>query len=144
MFRILFALLFSMSALANDRVEQLFLWKISEELKLSVKEEKEITSFIQELNQKKSSLNKDLDSITAEFKDAKNKEPLLKKYRSLLVDYNQISLNELDGVQKILGKTKAMQYLYLKNDFTMKIKSIFSASEKEKKTTLPDPKVIEE
>jgi len=133
-----------MSALANDRVEQLFLWKISEELKLSVKEEKEITSLIQGLNQKKSTLNKELDSISTEFKDAKNKEPLLKKYRSLLMEYNQISLNELDGVQKILGKTKTMQYLYLKTDFTMKIKSLFSAAEKEKKTTLPDPKVIEE
>lgn len=143
---LLWAFLFPLTSLASNRVEELFLWKLSEELKLTVKEEKEITKLIQDLNQKKSKVSQNMDQLMVGVKTAKNQKEFLTKYRSYLSDYNQISLSEFDGVKKILGSEKTLQYFYVKNDLSQKIKHMLSGTsgpDKDKKP-LPEPKVIEE
>lgn len=131
---------------AGNRMEELFIWKLSEELKLNVKEEKEITKLIQELNQKKAKISQNMDQLMTSAKDHKHQKEFLAKYRVNLAEYNQISLTEFDGVQKILGSEKTLQYFSVKNDLSQKIKQMLSGSngpEKDKKQ-LPEPKVIEE
>ena len=45
--------IFASSAFSQNRVEQLFLWKLSDELNLTVSEEKKLTQIVQTMNQKK-------------------------------------------------------------------------------------------
>jgi len=139
-FSFLFSLIFfSLSCFAGNRMEDLFLWKISEELKLTVKEEKELTKLIQELNQKKTKISRNMDLLVANSKSTH-----LEKYRNLLTEYNQISVLELDGVKKILGPEKTMKYFFVKNELSQKIKVMLSGGSEKGKKNLPEPKVIEE
>jgi hypothetical protein len=146
-----FALLLSLQLWASsNRVEELFIWKISEVLKLSVKEEKELAQLIRELNVKKAQASQEVDAILQKM-TAQPEKDILKKYRSALIAYNDISLVELERVKKILGETKAVKYLAAKSELSQKIRSILANPEKaseqleetvDKKQPLPEPKLI--
>jgi predicted membrane chloride channel (bestrophin family) len=128
-------------------VEELFIWKISDEMKLSVPDEKAFSDFIRKMNQKKSECNDDIQNVLkklSEAKDLKEKEKLLKEHRKALKVYNDLTLEEVDQMQKIFGSEKAAQYFVLKNDLTNKLKSMLASPEKAAKTPLPPPRIIEE
>ena len=62
-------LLFTLSATAQvapdsrkSYLEDIFIWKVSDELKLSVREEKKFQEIQKDLNKKKSNLNKEIQS----------------------------------------------------------------------------------
>jgi hypothetical protein len=139
---------------SKNKVEELFIWKISDELKLSIPDEKKVSDLIRTLNQKKSKSSEDLQENLkrlAEAKVLKEKEKLLLEQKRLLRTYNDLSLEEADQIQKILGVEKAAQYFVLKNDLTNKLKSVLlspdssKASEKiEKAEKLAPPQIIEE
>lgn len=140
----------------KNRVEDLFIWKISEELKLSVKEEKEITNLIKDLNDKKAAVSEQIQKIIFEMaKSPEKNKKLLLDYRLALKRYNDISIEELDRLQKILSAEKSTQYFVVKSDLSQKIRSVLAVSsdkqtemkalDKKKETgPLPDPKIIEE
>lgn len=127
-------------------LEDIVIWKISDELKLTAKEEKTFTEINKNLNKSKSEINKKLSAITLELNDT-NTEELLKQYRKNLIEYNQISLNEYDSIKKLLGTKRFVSYLKIKNELNVKIKSLIigekSGDKKEMPIKpLPPPKVI--
>ena len=141
----------------TSRVDELFIWKISEELKLSVKEEKEISNLITELNNRKTSSNERIDGIIKSLAMAdsdQQAQKFLKDYKGALLDYNKISVDEVAQVQKVLPKSKAAKYFVVKSDLSKRIRSLLSAPErsherqwertKVEKIPLGDPKIIEE
>lgn len=128
-------------------VEDIFIWKISDELKLTVPEEKKFTEISKSLNKKKSELNKKINE--AVLKLSKNSsEEQLQNYKKLLQDYNQLNIVEFDSMKKLLGNQKFINYIKIKYELTNKIKSaILSDKNSEepinKQTApLPPPKVI--
>jgi len=121
---------------------------MSEELKLNPVEEKRFTETVKALNQKKSDLNKDLqDSLAAMSKAEtdKQKADQLKSYKKTLHAYNQLSEEEVEKVQGMLGVARTVQYLQIKQDLTNRIKTMLISPDANKaKPALPAPKVIEE
>lgn len=133
----------------NHKFEDLFIWKVSDELKLSVPEEKSFSDFIRGLNQKKSQLNdqiqETLKKLSATTSQKKATDQLVAQYRTQLKALNNLNVEEIDQIKKILGSEKVAQYLVLKNDLATQLKAKLSAPDPTKpKTDLPAPKIIEE
>lgn len=147
-----FLLFFSSNGRSSPQksyIEDVFIWKISDELKLSAQEEKKFTEINRALNKKKSELNNKIQ-LTVKGLGANSSEATLNKYKKLIQEYNQLSISEFDSVKKLLGRKKFISYLKIKNELTSKIRSILisekSNDEKAEANInpLPPPKVIVE
>ncbi len=140
---------------SKNRVEELFIWKVSDELKLSVPEEKSFSILIKGLNQRRTLVNENLQDIVkqlAESRTTKEKEKLLLEQKRQLRNYNELSLEEADRVQKLFGIDRAAQYFVIKSDLTNRLKTVLASPEKTTAPTAPPaapvklgpPQVIEE
>lgn len=134
----------------RNKVEELFLWKIADELKLSVPEEKFLSEFLKSLTEKKNKLNErtkeNLKEISESSGDRQKTEKLLLEHKKLIKSYNDLAFDEIDQIQKKLGSQKLARYLVLKNDLTNKLKTLLSSPEKSSPSNpkLSSPQVIEE
>ena len=146
----------SLNSFANDNatearkthLEDIFIWKMSDELKLSAKEEKSFTEILKKLNKEKSDLSRKIQMMADDLND-NTSEATLKTYKKLIQDYNNCALKEFEAVQKLLGNKKFVQYLKVKNELSNKMKSILIGEKiTDKRETaskpLPKPKVIVE
>jgi hypothetical protein len=137
-----FVLSGSWAEASKNRLEELFIWKVSEELKLSVPEEKQFSDTVRELNLKRFNLNEEIQKHLLAMSSA---EPLKAKgnlvlYRQALKKYQDVNLEEIDRIQKILGPQKTNQYFALKNDLSQKLKNMISNPEKSKEEKSKDEK----
>lgn len=135
-------------------LEDIFIWKMTDELKLSIPEERKFSEIQKNLNKRKLDLNKSIQNSIETLADLKNKSNFqintqLNQHHKLLKRYNHVALEEFEAMRKILGPNKFVEYLRIKNDLTNKMKSLL-AGENEKKDlkeekpsfVLPPPKVI--
>jgi hypothetical protein len=135
------------SEIRRNHIEDIFIWKISDELKMSVKEEKAFTEINKSLNKKKYDLNRQIQELARQL-NAKSPqlESKLKDYRKLLAEYNQLSLAEYDSIKKLLGSQKFADYIRVKSELNAKLRSILAGErnvdKKEATVKLPPPKVI--
>ena len=132
----------------RNKVEEFLIWKLSDELKLTAKEEKEFTEIIKKLNAQKAEQNRILQDSIEKMKKAseKNRSEELARYRKALTAYNHVSEEEFDELKPLLGNERLAQYLYIKQDLAARIKSMLITPEAngKAKPTLPQPKLIEE
>ena len=131
----------------KNKIEELFIWKISDELRLSTKEEKSFTDLFRELSQKKMALGHSQDEtitrLAATTKD-KERNQLLTDYRQQMTEYNKIQTREFDEIKKLLGPERLAKYLSVKRELTNKVKTLLTEKSEKKEADLPPPKVIEE
>ena len=129
----------------KSHLEDIFIWKMSDELKLTAKEEKQFTDINKALNKKKSELNKKIQDSVQNLNETSS-EAYLKNHKKLLQEYNQVSIAEFDSIKKLLGNKKFVSYLKIKNELTTKVKSMLigerSSEKKEFNAKLPSPKII--
>jgi hypothetical protein len=131
----------------KNKIEELFIWKISDELKLSPKEEKSFSDLFTELSKKKSEITHEQDDLLNKLAAAatdKERSHLLAEYRKQVLDANKIQLREFDELKKILGPERLGKYFHVKRDLTNKVKSLLTEKGEKKESDLPPPKVIEE
>lgn len=134
----------------KNSVEDIFIWKVSDELKLSATEEKKFADIHRELNKQKMQLSAQLQRLSFQSKEnpqlSKNKASVvIKEYRKTLLAYNNLSVQELDKIKALLGDIKFLDYLAIKQDINLKLKSLVLGEEsKGKPTKLPPPQIIEE
>ncbi|WP_295901174.1 hypothetical protein [uncultured Bdellovibrio sp.] len=133
----------------RNQLEELLIWKMSDELKLTPVEEKKFTDIVQGLNKKKSELNQSLQASIEKMSKAdtaKAKEEELGHYRKALQNYGRLSEEEFDKLKPLLGAQRMVQYLQIKQDLTNRIKTMLANPETQKgpKPSLPQPKLIEE
>ncbi len=129
-----------------NKIEDLFIWKISDELKLSTSEEKKFGEIFKKLNKKKSDLVHEHDDIMARLAKVEGKDlkDVLKKYRDNLAETNKIPMQEFDEIKKLFGEDRIAKYLQVKRDLTNKVKNLLTEKTERKESELPPPKVIEE
>lgn len=140
------------ASVKKSYLEDIFIWKMSDELKLTAKEEKQFTDISKSLNKRKADLNRQIqDAIHGLQSDKAGEKTLeedLRRYKKLLQEYNQVSITEYDSVKRLLGPQKFVSYLKIKNDLTSKVKSILIGDKgperRETGARLPSPKVIVE
>jgi hypothetical protein len=139
----------------KNQVEDIFIWKISDELQLSAKQEKEFGDIHRSLNKKKSEITEEIKLTQSDIR--KNEKPLSKaeqlkliqKNRQLLQQLNQLNVDEFDSMKKLLGPEKFLSYLFLKQEINTKFKSMVLGrpAEKQKdgeKSKATEPVVVEE
>ncbi len=132
----------------KTHLEDIFIWKMSDELKLSVQEERQFTDINKQLNRKKSAINRKIQSSVQSLSEA-DSDAALKKHKKLIQEYNDLSVSEFESLKKLLGTKKFISYLKLKNELNSKVKSILigeksNARDESKTKNLPPPKVIVE
>lgn len=114
----------------KNQVEDIFIWKISDELQLSAKQEKEFGDIHRQLNKKKSELTEQLKQLQTDHR--KNQPPLSKleqvqliqKNKKILIQLNQLNIDEFESMKKLLGNEKFLSYLFLKQEINTKFKSM--------------------
>lgn len=133
----------------RNQLEELLIWKMSDELKLSATEEKKFTEIVQGLNLKKAGINHALQESVQKMEKAsslKSKNEELSRYRKALANYTRLNEEEFDKLKSLLGVERMVQYLYIKQDLTNRIKTMLTNPESGSngRKTLPQPKLIEE
>lgn len=149
----IFLLVFSISFFAEasnpkNKLEELLIWKMSDELKLNSVQEQEFAGVIRTLNASKAVFAKDLQKSLenmSKTKDNKLKEKELENYSQILRKMNQLNEDEVKDMKRVLGVEKLVEYLLLKQDIAARIKSsLTNSSESPKIKELPSPKIIEQ
>lgn len=128
----------------KNKTEEIYIWKLSDELKLSATEEQTFSDFIREMNRRRYGLNQAIQdniAMMSKVKSKSEKEKLLLAHKNLLKNFNEINLDEVEKISKMLGAEKGTQYFVLKNEMNSKFKELLLSSDKKKEITTP-PKII--
>lgn len=133
---------------ANNKVEELFIWKISEELKLNPAEEKQFSENFKNLNQRKLVLNTEIQAQVQNatgLKTEKQHKEFLENYKKNLGKMHRISQDEISSMSKIFGIPRTVQYLQVKQELSSKVKTLLTQPSDVKikdKKSYPNPKLI--
>lgn len=134
----------------RNRIEELFLWRVSDSLGLSPSEEaafKKIMSHVREERTKRSEQVEDVLKNLEKETGAKGRDKLLIQYKNAVKHYNASHLEEIEQIEKLLGGERLARYLVLKDHLLNKLKgALADASLRDKglKTKVKDPKIIQE
>ena len=115
---------------AELRLEELFIWKASEELKLPPLQEQKFTDIIHKLGVRKRNAAEILNRVSRELDSVKTKleaEHSLKRYHEALKEYQAIQLAEFDQLKSLFGAEKLARYIVVKTELSEKLKTLLSA-----------------
>lgn len=152
----IFILVFFLQAHAQkNSIEDIFIWKVSDELQFTAKQEKQFSDIHKSLNAKKLKLNDAQTQLVKQLNQKSLSETELKKhlqnFRQNLLQLNEISLQEFEQTRKALGDKKMGEYLVFKQELAEKFKSLLVDQknkpkdiESKKTSELATPAVIEE
>lgn len=131
----------------RQRLEQLFVWRVSDRLQLSTQEENRFSGEFKKLSDEKMKLSQDLDSLLDQMEaakdDKKKSSDLLREYGVTLKKYTQSQNKELEVMEHLLGPRKMVQYVLLKREMTQKFKDVLTQSSGSG-PVLKEPQVIQE
>lgn len=131
---------------AKNKTEEIYIWKLSDELKLSTKEEQTFSEYIRDINKKRMTINQSIQENIQQMSKVKSKneqEKLLNQHKSLLKKFSELNLDEVEKISKLLGPEKGVQYFVLKNEMNSRFKELLLTSDRKKEITTP-PKIIEQ
>jgi len=137
---------------SRDRLEQLFVWKVSDSLNLNDDEESKLNEALTSVNRKKQDASRRIQSLVTKMSDKRvgsdKAEDLLNDYRDALKEYNSCQETELEKVEAVIGSKRMGQYIVIKHKFSDKLKSVLSqnssANSQTKPKNLKAPSIIEE
>jgi Spy/CpxP family protein refolding chaperone len=112
------------------RLEELFIWKTSEELKLGPAEEQKFTDVVHDLNKRRREANARMDDALAALASAKTKaesEKALSAHRAALRETQNVQNAELDRLRPLLGSEKLARYIVTKSSILEKLKTMLAA-----------------
>lgn len=131
-----------------NRFQELFIWKVSEELKLSVKKEQEFSKLIRNSNSQREKNRAEIDGILVKMKSVKSdreSKSLVAAYQKAWSTYYKTRESELEQIIKVLGPLKTAKYLVVRDKVTQGLKLILAdPKSKQSPKTLAKPKIIEE
>ncbi len=141
----------SSTVVKRNSVEDIFIWKMSDELKLSAADEKKFSEIHKTLNRKKIEIQNKINEISYFIKqeptlDKSRIKKAINEYRKTLNQYNYLSTEEVNKMIDLLGERKFLEYLSIKQDINQKLKSLVIGDDLQKNHVkpLPPPKIIEE
>jgi hypothetical protein len=113
----------------NQRIDDLFVWMVSEKLQLKPNVEGEFASVFKELSKRKQELSEkaeeQIESILKQPNPDRRKK-MIEEYRGTLVELGQIQVQEVERFSKVLGDEKFVQYLAAKQELGKKIRTLVS------------------
>lgn len=151
----LMCLFLTVAASANDvdknraRVEELFLWKVSDALALDSKQEIEFSKIMKKLREDKARLDGQMEDVLRKIdaqKDEKAQISLLEEYKGYLREYSSYQSREIEQLDKLLGPQKVAKYLVLKEKLINRLKGALVDAGKvaDSKVKAKKPKIVHE
>jgi flagellar motility protein MotE (MotC chaperone) len=137
----------------KGRLEQLYLWKVSDRLNLNAEQEARFKTIYKEITDNRARLSGEMDKCLGQIEKSKGNaaevQKHVTKYEDLLKQYNGVSTEEFDRMKRFLGTAKFGEYLLLKREMTQKLKDVISTGglnlqTKAARSPLKDPEVIQE
>lgn len=142
------AVLISLNVSASDknrqRIQELFIWKVSDQLELTPEEDKAFRTIIEELNNKKQEASIKMKATVRALekaKDEKTRVQLLGKYESELQTYLATQTEEISKLQKLFDAEKMSKYLVVKAKLTESLRILMGSGSSKPKPKLAKPKV---
>jgi len=111
----------------RKRLEEVFIWKMSEELRLSVEIETTFAEAIRALNREKHSANSEVSMALVALeksKSPKERDQALKRYERAWRSYGELPIREVSRMKPILGVEKLGQYLVAKSQMAERLKAL--------------------
>jgi len=141
----------------KNQVEDIFIWKMSDELRLTAAEEKKFSEIHKSLNQKKMSLQSEITTLSYDLRknpqmSKKEIANTIKKFKKATLDYSQLSSLELSEMLNLLGERRFLEYVAIKQDINSKLKNLLVGEDPNKSKNsvsstakaLSPPQIIEE
>jgi hypothetical protein len=149
---------FSSAEKNRARIEQLFKWKVSDELGLTPVEEEKFAGIVKKSGEKRRQSTERMEQIMTTLRQPKptdKVDPLLNEYQKLSKSIADAQTVEFEELKKLFGAERLAKYLVLRADLNNRLKEFLSntkASESSaspnssanKTKGLPAPKIIEE
>lgn len=134
---------------SRSRVEDLFLWKVSDTLSLDSKEEAEFSRIMKEVREERLSIDKKIKDVLKKLEnnsDSKQQSSLVEDYKNLLKVYSGIHTKEVEQLEKLFGTARLGKYLVLKEQLLTKLKGALAESGKGNSTRNKSqtPKIVHE
>lgn len=124
------AVLNSADSRERARLEELFIWRVSEELRLAPTEEMKFTEAIHSINQRRREANAKMDQAVRGLSGVKTRaeaEKALSAHRAALRETQAAANAELEKLKPLLGAQKLAQYLVVKNSILEKLKEMLAS-----------------
>lgn len=136
----------------KNRMEELFMWKVSDALALDQKEESEFKRVMEKIRDVRNKRTAKIDETLRKLDkaDSKEKPQLLAQYKDMLKEYNSCQVEEVEELEKLLGTERVAKYLVLKDQLLNRLKgaladaSVRDTRDKSLKTKVKDPKIIQD
>ncbi|MDZ4676957.1 MAG: hypothetical protein SGI74_05545 [Oligoflexia bacterium] len=134
----------------RQRLEQLFVWRVSDRLQLTPTEEIKFNSEFKKISDKKTQVSNRLESLLDQLEkkksDTATSTKLLKEYQEVLKQHNALQSNEMEVMGKMFGHKKLVEYVLLKKEMTQKFKDVLTHGQTKavENKTFKDPEVIQE
>ena len=152
---VLMCLFLSVTATASNveksrtRIEELFLWKVSDALGLDSKQESEFSKIMKKLREDKLRLDGQMDEVLRKMeaqKDEKAQSALLEEYKGYLKEYGSFQTREVEQLEKLLGAQRLAKYLALKEKLITRLKGALAESGKRTESGVKgkEPKIVHE
>ena len=128
----------------RKRLEELFIWKVSDILELTSEQDSEFRRIIEDLNQKKLRVNIDMRASIRAIEKADNKQDqikLVEAYKKQLNAYLAVQKEELDRLEDLFGSEKLAKYLVVKSKLTQNLKVLMGNNGETKVKKLAKPEV---
>lgn len=115
---------------AIDRLHQILVWQIADELGLNPEKEKALSKIMQETRTAKEQAltdrNNALEALKKSGKDVtkKDAEKLLQQYEKSIKRLADLDVSELQALKKLLGPEQTARFLSLKEDVLEKLKKV--------------------
>ena len=113
----------------KERLEQIFVWKMSDELGLNAAEDQKFREFLLESNKNRTryatEANDTLERLQETASDAQRKA-LLDRYIGLLKIDGASAATEIHEIRKIIGDTRAVKYLRVKEKLRKRLRKLIN------------------
>jgi hypothetical protein len=135
----------------RQRLEQLFIWRVSDRLDLTTEEEEKFNEEYKKLSEERAKVTQKTDHILDQLskeKTDKGKGKLLGEYEDALKDAN-LQLKELTAMKKIFDSKQLADYVLLKRDMFHKFRNVLisdtsAAKSPGPKAPIKEPQVFQE
>jgi hypothetical protein len=130
----------------RKRLEELFIWKMSEELKLSVDTEVAFAEALRGLNREKSVALNELNEALVTLGEATRREKAagearlsaaMNRYEKAVRRYGEVPVREVARLKPILGAEVLARYLFAKSQVTEKLLAISTSGSTSGETSSP-------
>lgn len=129
---------------SRQRIQELFIWKVSDHLGLSPEQDTKFRKIIEDLNDKKLkasiAMKANIDSLEDAKTEEKRKE-ILSEYEKNLNEYLGVQKNELERLGEIFDEERMAKYLIVKAKLTENLRVLIGSGNSTKKKKLAKPKV---